>query len=393
MFEYFKIALRSLLRNKVRSILTMVGIIIGVGAVIILTSIVGGLKKTITKQFESFGSNNLYVFPGTPGGGRGPGGAVVNKLTFSMEDQLKQIRGVTTVSAAVINVGNIKYLNKDSKNVTINGTEDNFISLSSLGLLEGRYFSRSEYSGGRVVAVIGPKIKEKLYGKQTAIGKEVIIKDKKFTVVGVLEPRGAIFGVDQDTEVYIPLTVSRQRFQIDRPNFFFVKVGQTENIGTVQHDIIRVISRTLDESDFSVISQDQSLQFINTVLGVLAAALGGIAAISLIVGGVGIMNIMFVSVTERTREIGLRKAIGASSHNILSQFLLEAVILSLLGGLIGVLFGILSSALLGKFIDTQVNFFYVAISFVVSAAIGIIFGVAPAIKASKLDPIVALRYE
>ncbi len=135
------------------------------------------------------------------------------------------------------------------------------------------------------------------------------------------------------------------------------------------------------------------MQFINTVLGVLAAALGGIAAISLIVGGVGIMNIMFVSVTERTREIGLRKAIGASSHNILSQFLLEAVILSLLGGLIGVLFGILSSALLGKFIDTQVNFFYVAISFVVSAAIGIIFGVAPAIKASKLDPIVALRYE
>lgn len=393
MFDYLKIALRSLLRNKIRSILTMLGIIIGVGAVIILTSIVGGIEKTITKQFESFGSNNLFLFPGTPGGGRGPGGAVVNKLTFNMVDRLVNIRGVDVVSSYTINSGTVSYKNEENKNTNINGVEDNFLSLTSLEIPEGRFFSRSEYLGGKMVAVIGPKLKETLFQQQSAIGKEITVKDKRFKVVGVLESQGAVLGIDQDSEVYIPLTVTRQRFQIDRPNFFMIKVGATENINAVQREIIRVIGRDLDKDDFSVVSQQQSLDFINTVLGVLSAALGGIAAISLIVGGVGIMNIMFVSVTERTREIGLRKAVGASSKNVLSQFLLEAIILSLCGGLLGVLFGVLVSFAMGSFIDTAVNPLYVLLSFVVSAAIGIIFGVAPAIKASRLDPIVALRYE
>ena len=393
MITYFKIALRSLLRNKVRSFLTMLGIIIGVAAVIILTAIVGGLEKTITKQFETFGSNNLFLFPGTPGGGRGPGGAVVNKLTFDMAERIKTIRGVELVSPQVISSGTVKYKNTEKKNITINGVEDILLKITALEVTEGRFISRSEYSGGKLIAVIGPKLKTALFGSQSAIGKEIIIKDKKFTVIGVLEEQGAVLGIDQDSEVAIPLSVSRQRFQIDRPNFFYIRVDQTENIKSVQRDVKRLILRDLDEDEFSVVSQEQSLQFINTVLGVLSAALGGIAAISLLVGGVGIMNIMFVSVTERTREIGLRKAVGASSKNVLSQFLLEAVILSLLGGLLGVVVGILAAFGVGKFIDTAVNPLYVALSFAVSAGIGIIFGVAPAIKASRLDPIVALRYE
>jgi putative ABC transport system permease protein len=391
--EFIKISIKSLLLNKIRSFLTMLGIIIGVSAVIILTSIVGGLQKTITDQFKSFGSNSLYLFPGVPGGGRGPGGTVVNKLQFSFSDRIQSVNGVTDVSALVNSTGTVKYKNKDSKNVVVYGVEDNYLSLTSFKVTEGEFISRGDVSGGKLVAVIGQTIKTKLFENENPIGKSVYIKNKKFEVIAVMQKRGAVFGADQDNQVYIPISVARSRFQIDKPNFFYIKVDETQNIKAIQKNIEKVISQFIDKDEFSVISQEQSIDFITNILGILATALGGIAAISLLVGGVGIMNIMFVSVTERTREIGLRKAVGANSTNILMQFLWEAIILSLLGGLIGVIFGVLMSLLIGNFLDTALNPFYIALSFGVSAVIGIVFGTAPAIKASKMDPISALRYE
>ena len=393
MFDYLPLAVRALKLNKVRSFLTMLGVIIGVSAVITLTSIVGGLEKTIRTQFESFGSNSLYLFPGEPGGGRGPGGTAVNKLSFDYTKIINNVPNVLDASAMVFTTGDAKYLNKSSTNVTINGIEDNLDEISGIGVVEGRTISKSDMAGSKLVAVIGQTVKKNLFDELSPIGKTITLKNKKFEVIGVTEKQGAVFGVDQDNEVNIPLNTARQRFQIDRPNFFFIKVDNPQNIDSAKRGIEKAIRKFLDKEDFSVVSQEQSLEFIGNILGVLATALGGIAAISLLVGGVGIMNIMFVSVTERTREIGLRKAVGANSKNILTQFLFEAVILSLLGGLMGVLVGIIFTTLLGNFIDTAISPLYVLLSFGVSAAIGIIFGVAPAIKASKMDPITALRYE
>ncbi len=393
MVEYIKVAVKALRLNKVRSFLTMLGVIIGVGAVIILTSIVGGLENTIKEQFESFGSNTLYLFPGTPGGARGPGGSTVNKLEFDFAEKIRRLPGVDDVSIMVFFNGDIKFKNNESNNAIVQGVEENYLAVSSLSTETGRFFRRSEVTGGRMVTVIGTTVAENLFGKSSPLGKEISIKGRKFTVIGVIEERGAVFGQDQDNEVYIPLNVARQRFQVERPNFFFIRVIDSTNIRQVKREIEQVILKNLDADEFSVLSQEQSLNFISEILGVLATALGGIAAISLLVGGVGIMNIMFVSVTERTREIGLRKAVGADSRSILVQFLCEAVILSLLGGILGVIFGIGASLAVGTFIDTAPNIVYVVLAFVVAAVIGIVFGVAPAIKASKLDPIVALRYE
>ncbi len=391
--DYFRLALNSLKLNKVRSFLTMLGVIIGVAAVIILTSIVGGLEKSIKTQFERFGSNSIYVFPGKPGQSRGPGGTTVNKLRFDFKDRILTVNGVTDVSSLAIAQGTAKYKGKESDNALLNGVEENLLKISGYKVSEGRFISKSDVSGAKMVAVIGDTIKTNLFGNTSPIGKEIKLKDKTFTVIGLMEKQGAILGTDQDNDISIPISVMQQRFQVDRPNFFFVKIGETDKIPLIMRNIERTLSQVIDMDDFSVISQDQSIAFISNILGVLATALGGIAAISLLVGGVGIMNIMFVSVTERTREIGLRKAVGANSKNILAQFLMEAIILSLLGGLLGVLIGVGFSGLMGKFIDTSVNIMYVMMSFIVSAVIGIIFGVAPAVKASKMDPIIALRYE
>jgi putative ABC transport system permease protein len=391
MNSYLKLALKSLLLNKVRSVLTMLGIIIGVGAVIILTSLVGGLEKQIRQTFESLGANTLFVFPGSID--NQGGGMPVNKLTYAMVDDIKIIAGVKDAAAHVELSGAALYGSKEVKNININAVDANFPEMYSIKLTEGRFFTRGEVAGGKMVVIIGPSLQTALFGTSRALGKELKIKEKRFTVIGITEAKGSSFGVDMDKAVYFPYTVAKQRFQIDKPGSILVKTVDTTVLKRVQRDIERRLLRQLNKDDFSVKSSEEGVKFFQDILGVLASALGGIAGVSLLVGGVGIMNIMFVSVTERTREIGLRKAVGANSHDILTQFLLEAIILSLVGGIFGVLFGIGVSVGMSKFIDTAVNYFFVGLSFAVSAFIGVVFGVAPAIRASRLDPIIALRYE
>ena len=394
MKTYFKLALRSLLLNKVRSLLTMVGIIIGVGAVIILTSLVGGLEKQIKQTFESLGTNSLFVFAGSVGNGDGgPTGLPVNKLTYEMVNKLKIIPGVVHASAIVELSGSAVYGNKELKNVELRAVDSNFDQIYNLEITRGRFFNQGEVSGGKMVAVIGETVRKELFPNQDPLGKELKLKDKRFTIIGVPEAKGSVFGQDSDKAAYIPYTTARQRFQVERPTYIFIKTTDTTVIKKVKRDVEKTLLRVLTADDFSVRTQEEGIKFFQNILGVLASALGGIAGVSLLVGGVGIMNIMFVSVTERTREIGLRKAVGANSRDILTQFLLEAMILSLVGGVLGVGFGILVSFGMSSFIDTSLNYLYVGLSFGVSAVIGIVFGVAPAIRASRLDPIIALRYE
>ncbi|EKD84824.1 MAG: hypothetical protein ACD_38C00154G0011 [uncultured bacterium] len=243
------------------------------------------------------------------------------------------------------------------------------------------------------MAVIGQSAKTTLFGEGTSLNQIIDVAAIKYKVIGVLEPRGSIFGIDQDNSIYVPFQTAQRQFGIDRLNTIYISANDSDEVKIVQDKATAILKRRLSEDEFTVQSQEQALSTISQITGVLSLALGGIAAISLIVGGIGIMNIMLVSVTERTREIGLRKAVGAKPSDIRNQFLIEAITLSGLGGIIGIVLGFGISLIIGRFFTTTVPWWSVLLSFGFSAIVGIIFGVAPAIRAAKLDPITALRYE
>lgn len=226
-----------------------------------------------------------------------------------------------------------------------------------------------------------------------ALGKQIDVAGLKYTVIGVIESRGSVFGIDFDNSIYIPFSTAQKQFGIDRLNTIYISAKDSETVVEVQKKAIQLLKKRLSDDEFTVQTQQQTLSTISQITSVLTLALGGIAAISLIVGGIGIMNIMLVSVTERTREIGLRKALGAKPKDIRNQFLIEAVTLSSLGGLIGIILGIGIAFVIGRFFTTAVPLWSIALSFGFSMLVGVVFGVAPAIRAAKLDPITALRYE
>ena len=240
---------------------------------------------------------------------------------------------------------------------------------------------------------MGKSAAEKLFGDEDPVGKTFTISDQRYAILGVMEKTGAFGGIDVDDIVFIPTTTAMRQFNMEHIQSLWVQSESPETIPQTREEIERILSKTLKKDEFSVLDTKSLLNVISSVLGVLTLALAGIAAISLIVGGIGIMNIMLVSVTERTREIGLRKAVGATSRNILVQFLIEAMVLSILGGTIGILIGAGGSFLIGRFFTTSITLWAVALAFGVSSLVGIIFGVAPAAKASRLNPIDALRYE
>lgn len=393
--ETINLAISSILRNRLRSFLTILGIVIGVMSVIILVGLVSGLKSFITDQIASLGPNVMFVVPGKIGGGRGPGGVQTNRLILQDANTLKaKLSGEAEVSAGIQRVTRVSFKNKTVNDTTVVGVQTNYPKIiKSIKLQQGRFFNSSESDSGKRVVVVGPTIAEKLYGSSDPLGKELTVGNLKYTVIGLIEKRGSNLGLDLDNFAMIPLVTSQKQFGEDNVHNIVVAANEGLDVNVIQKKVEQILKKRLSEDDFTVQTQEQTLSTISTISSVLTTALGSIAAISLLVGGIGVMNIMLVSVTERTREIGLRKALGAKPSQIRNQFLIEAITLSGLGGVIGISTGLILSFIAGNFIKTLVPFWAIGLSFGFSMLVGIIFGVAPAIRAAKLDPIQALRYE
>jgi putative ABC transport system permease protein len=396
--EITKLAVKSLLRNKSRSLLTMLGIIIGVSAVILLVSIGQGLQTFITKQFESLGANVVMVMPGKFGSGgnfaSSANSFMVSKLSLNDVDKISRLGPpVGAVAASLESSASISYAGK-SKYVNVGGYSASYLKIMNLSASKGVMYTDADDRASKNVVVLGESLVTKLFGSMNPVGKSVTIGSQKFRVIGVLNKFGASgFGLDVNEFVAMPLTTAQKLLGTKSIQSIGVQARDKNSVSTVISMVKKELGKRLKEDEFSVIDSANLIQTINQVLSVLTLALGGIAAISLLVGGVGIMNIMLVSVTERTREIGLRKAVGAKPTDILYQFLIEAVVLSLGGGFIGVMIGSLGALAMSSFIETTVTWWSILLSFGVSAMVGIIFGVAPAARASKLNPIEALKYE
>jgi len=393
--ETLRLALEAVRINKLRSALTALGIIIGVAAIILLISIGSGLQKYISSQFEKLGTNTIFILPGKiQVGPQGGPPRTVNKLTFRLSEKLEKEKGDLITDVSPFIELNITASNRGkSKITTMAGTRSSYFANLDIKTETGRIFTDNDNKASRKVAVVGQTLANDLYQNQNPVGKTISLSNKTFTVIGILEPQGNVGGIDIDNQVLIPLNSARVLTGTDQVNSILVKTASQETLPQTKEQVKKILLRTLSEDDFSILTQEQLLSTILQILGVLTFALGGIAAISLIVGGVGISNIMLVSVTERTREIGLRKAVGARPKDILSQFLIEAVILSLLGGTVGILLGFVGSIALSRFVQTSVPVWAVFLAFGFSSLVGIIFGVAPAIRAARLEPIVALRHE
>lgn len=395
--EYFLLALRALRTNKIRSILTMLGIIIGVASVILLVSIGTGLQAFVTSQFASLGSNKVFVLPGKVDlkrmGGRPT--TPVSKFELSdVNDIMRSSDVIRDVTPVVTQAGMITYQGEIAR-ADVFGVWENYFAMGNFSIEKGSAITQSDVERTRKVVVLGSKPATDLFSDTDPVGKTVTIGDIRYQVKGVLVSKGGggALGADIDERVVIPFTTALRQFNQSRPYMLLVEATDQDAVVEAAGDIRRVLLRRLKVDDFTVLEQKELLSTITQFLSVITVALGGIAAISLLVGGIGIMNIMLVSVTERTREIGLRKAVGATGRDILLQFLIESIIVSLVGGIIGILIGGAGSLALRSFVQTEVSLWSVLLASGFSALIGIVFGVTPAIRAARLDPIEALRYE
>jgi len=396
-----KIAIQAIFTNKSRSLLTMLGVIIGVGAVILLMAIGNGLQVYITGQFDALGANTVSILPGeifsSSGGFGNREGQVTafstNKLRFSDVKDIQKIDGVKNAVPMVMGETKISFQNV-SKKRSIVGTLPAYQEVRNTKTDKGNFFTPTDNEGSKRVAVLGYTLAHDLFGDADPVGKTIRVNGQAFRVSGVAEKKGGGFGGPQfDDYLYMPYSTYVNIFGDTKVAQIVVQAQDQNTVQKVIDGIKKTLGKRLKSDEFSVFETTEILKVINSILGVLTLGLGGIAAISLIVGGIGIMNIMLVSVTERTREIGLRKALGATPNVILLQFLIEATLLSVFGGMIGVGIAVGISLIINQFFPAVVNLFSIGLAFGVSAGIGIVFGVAPARRASQLSPIEALRYE
>ena len=396
--ETARISTRALSANKVRAALTMLGVIIGVSSVILLVSIGNGVRNDVVGQLEGLGSNVLWVMPGNmeesmSGGGMGmpPMGSSKQFATEDVELLRSRVPGVDVVP--VIETNARVTVGSNEIGSSLMATDGGVELVVTSDLAEGRYFSTSEVTAAARVIILGADIATDLFPSQSAIGKMVSLEGQKFTVIGVSEKvGGGLAGGSVDRRNVIPVTTAQQVLGTKDITYLAVGVADAESIQMVKNQVRQTL-RPKFGSDFSIIAQEQMLGILGTLLDTLTYMLAGIAAISLLVGGIGIMNIMLVSVTERTREIGIRKAVGARTYDVLGQFVIEAIMLSVSGGVIGILLGAAGAWLLSPIVPAAVTGWSVALAFMFSAGVGVFFGVYPAWKASRLDPIQALRYE
>jgi len=407
LLENIKIAFQALFLNKLRSFLTMLGIIIGVGSVVAMFSIGAGAQQSVLGSIQDMGSNLIIINPGNPEE-ENYMGAQLAFGTQQAELTIDDLRAIEREATLIIDVAPVifsssvaSYLNKSTQPTVFASTEDGQ-EIYNMKIDKGNFYSRSDVSNALNVAVIGQTVVKSLFGKTDPIGKIIKLDGKNFKVIGTLEARGTdALGNDQDSSISIPVTTAQDKlYGLDSYNMIMAQSVSEKDIGAASEEIKSILRRHRnikfgEKEDFMVQNQTQVLDMVNTVTGIFTIVIAGIASISLLVGGIGIMNIMLVSVTERTREIGIRKAIGAENRDILIQFLVESIVLSITGGILGILFAISVSALLSRFtvLVTSITVFPVILAISFSTVIGLFFGIFPAMRAARLNPIDALRYE
>ncbi|MAO56450.1 MAG: multidrug ABC transporter substrate-binding protein [Rhodospirillaceae bacterium] len=400
LIEAMKLAFQAILRNALRSFLTMLGIVIGVGAVIAMVTIGNGTAAKVSADLEKLGTNLLFVRPGQ----FGPGRATADAKAFSLRDidaLRAQIQGLQAVAPVARQSATVIF-GSESRTTTVTGTDNDYLIAQNWDLARGRPFAEGEIRSGRAACIIGETVRKELFGGSDALGRKIRVGNLSCEVVAVLARKGqSAFGTDQDDVVLMPIRAVQRRIA-GNTDVSHINLSAEDGIETakVQADVERLLRERRnitagEDDDFTVRDMKQIMDTRTGTAKVLTGLLGAVAGVSLLVGGIGIMNIMLVSVTERTREIGIRLAIGAQESQVLLQFLVEAVVLSLLGGVIGILLGLglagLASA--GMRLPYIVDPGIVLLAFLFSAAVGVVFGYFPARHAARLDPIEALRHE
>ena len=400
--ETVRLAIQAIFRNTMRSLLTVLGIVIGVAAVIAMVTVGQGSTAQVTADVEKLGTNVVMVVPGQDTMQGGPGGTTAQMFSLRMNDALQDQIADVAIAAPISQSRARAIFGNENRRTDVVGTDNRYFEAARWELSRGRFFEIGEIRSGRAVCVIGETVRNSLFENADPIGATIRIKTLSCEVVGLLKSKGAsTFGSDQDDFVIMPLKTFHRRIAGNTDvQTFFVSVrdgasieGAMDEIAVLMRDLRR-IGRD-EEDDFEVLDMEQFATMLSGITDILTGLLSAVAAVSLLVGGIGIMNIMLVSVTERTREIGIRLAIGAQAHQVLMQFLVEAIILSLIGGLIGIGLGLGFAILGAKWLSVPFtpDFGVILLAFGFSALVGVVFGFFPARRAARLDPIEALRHE
>ncbi|MDN5277077.1 MAG: putative transport system permease protein [Clostridiales bacterium] len=384
--QAIKMALSSILSNKMRSFLTMLGVIIGVTAVITLIALGQGSTRQVSRQIESLGTN-LITINITGGGNR--------SVTQEDLERIKTMPGVSEIAPVLSGGVTVEAGNKNT-NTSLEATTPSYQQVRNTHVQLGRFLLQNDLDMRFRVAVVGVDVADELFGRRDVVGEKISINGVEFSIVGILEEKGSSIAGSDDNRVIIPLTTGQRLLKNTEVRTFYVSTQSPDVVNQVVGEIQNFLTRKFnDENSFRVFNQTQLLSTINEATATLTMMLGGIAGISLLVGGIGIMNIMLVSVTERTREIGIRKAIGAKKRDILIQFLIESAVLSGLGGVLGIMLGFAGVSFLSRILNipAAISADVVLLATGFSVGVGVIFGLYPASKAASLNPIDALRYE